>query len=80
MKLIPLGDKVVMKQVEAEETTASGIILQAKTQEKRNAAFHTALLITTAGSWRPCCPGHGPWCGGTRTDPFGRKNLSKVLL
>lgn len=34
MKLIPLGDKVVMKQVEAEETTASGIILQAKTQEK----------------------------------------------
>ena len=34
MKLIPLGDKVVLKQVEAEETTASGIILQAKTQEK----------------------------------------------
>jgi len=27
MKLIPLGDKVVLKQVEAEETTASGIIL-----------------------------------------------------
>ena len=34
MKLIPLGDKVVLKQVEAEETTASGIILSAKTQEK----------------------------------------------
>ncbi len=34
MKLIPLGDKVVLKQVEAEETTASGIILAAKTQEK----------------------------------------------
>lgn len=34
MKLIPLGDKVVLKQVEAEETTASGIILTAKTQEK----------------------------------------------
>lgn len=34
MKLIPLGDKVVLKQVEAEETTASGIILTTKTQEK----------------------------------------------
>ena len=33
MKLIPLGDKVVLKQVEAEETTASGIILQAKNRK-----------------------------------------------
>ena len=24
MKLVPLGDRVVLKQVEAEETTASG--------------------------------------------------------
>ena len=32
MKLVPLGDRVVLKQVEAEETTASGIVLQA--QEK----------------------------------------------
>lgn len=27
MKLVPLGDRVVLKQFEAEETTASGIIL-----------------------------------------------------
>ena len=27
MKLVPLGDRVVLKQVEAEETTASGIVL-----------------------------------------------------
>ncbi|MBP6129112.1 MAG: co-chaperone GroES, partial [Lachnospiraceae bacterium] len=26
MKLVPLGDRVVLKQVEAEETTASGIV------------------------------------------------------
>ena len=26
MKLVPLGDKVVLKQLEAEETTKSGII------------------------------------------------------
>ena len=32
MKLVPLGDRVVLKQVEAEETTASGIVGQA--QEK----------------------------------------------
>ena len=34
MKLRPLGDKVVLKQLEAEETTKSGIILAAKAQEK----------------------------------------------
>ena len=27
MKLVPLGDRVVLKQFEAEETTKSGIIL-----------------------------------------------------
>ena len=34
MKLVPLGDRVVLKQVEAEETTKSGIILTSKSQEK----------------------------------------------
>ena len=34
MKLRPLGDKIVLKQLEAEETTKSGIILAAKAQEK----------------------------------------------
>ena len=34
MKLVPLGDRVVLKQFEAEETTASGIILASKSQEK----------------------------------------------
>ena len=34
MKLKPLGDKVILKQLEAEETTKSGIILTSKSQEK----------------------------------------------
>ncbi|MCR5608750.1 MAG: co-chaperone GroES [Lachnospiraceae bacterium] len=34
MKLVPLADKVVLKQSEAEETTKSGIILTAQSQEK----------------------------------------------
>jgi chaperonin GroES len=34
MKLSPLGDKVVLKQLEAEETTASGIVLPGNAQEK----------------------------------------------
>ena len=34
MKLVPLGDRVVLKQLEAEETTKSGIILASKSQEK----------------------------------------------
>jgi chaperonin GroES len=34
MKLIPLLDKVVLKQVEAVETTKAGIILPGSAQEK----------------------------------------------
>ena len=34
MKLVPLSDRVVLKQLEAEETTKSGIILTSKPQEK----------------------------------------------
>lgn len=34
MKLVPLGDKVVLKQLEAEETTKSGIVLPGNAQEK----------------------------------------------
>lgn len=34
MKLVPLSDRVVLKQLEAEETTKSGIILTSSAQEK----------------------------------------------
>lgn len=34
MKLVPLADRVVLKQFEAEETTKSGIILAGSAQEK----------------------------------------------
>ncbi len=34
MKLVPLGDRVVLKQLDAEETTKSGIVLPGGAQEK----------------------------------------------
>ena len=34
MNLVPLGDRVVLKQLEAEETTKSGIVLPGQAQEK----------------------------------------------
>lgn len=34
MKLVPLGDKVVLKQLLAEETTKSGIVLPGQAKEK----------------------------------------------
>jgi len=34
MQLVPLGDKIVLKQLEAEETTKSGIILTGQAKEK----------------------------------------------
>ena len=39
MKLVPLGDKVVIKQLEAEEKTKSGLILTAQSQEKPQEAM-----------------------------------------
>ena len=38
MKLKPLADRVVLKMVEAEETTKSGIILTSAAQEKPQVA------------------------------------------
>ena len=38
MKLVPLGDKVVIKQMEAEEKTKSGIVLPTQSKEKPQAA------------------------------------------
>ena len=34
MKLVPLGDKIVLKQLETEETTKSGIVLPGQAKEK----------------------------------------------
>ena len=43
MKLVPLGDRVVLKQVEAEETTKSGIVLPGQAQEKPQQAEVVAV-------------------------------------
>ena len=43
MKLKPLFDKVVLKMTEAEETTASGIILAAASKEKPQVAQVVAV-------------------------------------
>ncbi|MCI8299224.1 co-chaperone GroES [Lachnospiraceae bacterium] len=43
MKLVPLGDRVVLKQFEAEETTKSGIILAGSAQEKPQEAEVVAV-------------------------------------
>ncbi len=43
MRLVPLGDKVVLKQLEAEETTKSGIVLPGQAQEKPQQAEVVAV-------------------------------------
>ena len=43
MKLIPLGDRLVIKQVVAEETTKSGIVLPGQTKEKPQEATIVAV-------------------------------------
>ena len=36
MKLVPLGDRVVLKQIVAEETTKSGIVLPGQSKENHS--------------------------------------------
>ena len=43
MKLVPLGERVVLKQLEAEEKTKSGIILTSEAQEKPQEAVVIAV-------------------------------------
>lgn len=43
MKLVPLGDRVVLKQLEAEEKTKSGIVLPGQAQEKPHQAEVVAV-------------------------------------
>ena len=43
MKLVPLGDRVVLKQLDAEETTKSGIVLPGQAQEKPQQAEIVAV-------------------------------------
>ena len=43
MKLVPLGDKVVLKQLVAEETTKSGIVLPGQAKEKPQQAEVVAV-------------------------------------
>ena len=43
MKLSPLGDRAVLKQLEAEETTKSGIVLPGNAQEKPQQAEVVAV-------------------------------------
>ena len=66
MKLAPLGDKVVLKQVEAQETTKSGIVLTSQAKEKPQEAIVVAVgpggmvgdtkieMVVKEGDTKPC--------------------------
>ena len=48
MKLVPLGDRVVIKQLVAEEKTKSGIILPDNAKEKPQEA---EVIAVGPGGW-----------------------------
>ena len=47
MQLVPLGDRVVLKQLEAEETTKSGMVLPGQSKEKPQQA--EVIAVGTGG-------------------------------
>ena len=67
MKLQPLSDRVVVKMVEAEETTKSGIILTASAQEKPQIAQVVAV-------------GPGELSEDGKTKPMNVKVGDKVIM
>ena len=48
MKLVPLGDRVVLKKIVAEETTKSGIVLPGQAKEKPQQA--TVIAVGPGGN------------------------------
>ncbi len=52
MKLVPLGDRVVLKQLVAEETTKSGIVLPGQNKEKPQQAEVIAVPRRSGGRQR----------------------------
>lgn len=52
MKLVPLGDRVVLKQLEAEEKTQSGIVLPGQAQEKPQQAAVVAVGPGWSRRWK----------------------------
>ena len=51
MKLVPLGDRVVLKQVEAEETTKSGLILTTSAQGETTGSRNNRCRTWRNGRW-----------------------------
>ena len=49
MNLKPLGDRVVIKQDEAEQTTASGLYIASETKEKPSSGIVLAVAVHAAG-------------------------------
>ena len=58
MKLVPLGDRVVLKQLDAEETTKSGIVLPGQAQEKPQQA---EIIAVGPGRWKRSKNGSKSW-------------------
>ena len=52
MKLTPLFDRVVLKQLVAEETTKSGIVLPGQAKEKPQQAEVIAGWSWRSGRWK----------------------------
>ena len=51
MKLVPLGDRVVLKQCVAEETTKSGIVIPGQSKEKTAAGRGYCCRTRWNGEW-----------------------------
>ena len=64
MKIVPLGDKVVVRRLEAEEVTSGGIVLPDAAQEKpkqgRILSVGDGKLLPDGTRAKPRSPGRGP--------------------
>ena len=83
MKLVPLGDRVVLKQLVAEETTKSGIVLPGQNKEKPQQAEVIAVgpggvvdgkevkMEVKVGDQVRCSADHQRWCDHRKRDRAG---------
>lgn len=80
MSIVPIGERVLIKPVEAEEKTRSGIYIPETAQEKKKEGTVVSLGTRDDGTTLPLKPGDHVIYGGYSADKFEMDSENFVFV
>lgn len=80
MPIVPIGERVLIKPIEAEEKTKSGIYIPENAQEKKKEGTVIAVGTNEEGKSLPLKAGDHVIYGGYSADKFERDNENYVFV